>query len=388
MSDIDWKKILEEDGDPFGIENSAKKSSAQTPQTRLQEKFEEINIFIDKNNRLPEQGKDPNEIILYYRLKNYKPNEKKVLKTYDRHNILSIESEDINSVDDILNDDEFNDLFGDEDDIFELKHVKSAAERQKTDFVARRKHCKDFEKYEPLFKQCQNDLKNGIRKLTKFEESQIEEGRFFVVQGLFVYVDKLFHISKTQVGDGIKYDGRTHLIFENGTESNMRFRSLGKLLYKNGFYVSRSQQEMEEDIKRMSETQTPTGVIYILKSQSKDEQVKNIADLYKIGFSTTDIKIRLKNTQSETTYLMAPVKIMATFDTFDMNTQKFEDLLHKFFDTCRVNIDVYDNNGTKHTVREWFQAPYNQIVKAIDLLESGEIVNYKYDRDLKQIVPL
>lgn len=72
----------------------------------------------------------------------------------------------------------------------------------------------------------------------------------------------------------------------------------------------------------------------------------------------------------------------------DHTYQKFEDLLRKFFDTCRVNIDVYDNNGTKHTVREWFQAPYNQIVKAIDLLESGEIVNYKYDRDLKQIVPL
>ncbi len=388
MSDIDWKKILEEDGDPFGIENSAKKSSAQTPQTRLQEKFEEINVFIDKNNRLPEQGKDPNEIILYYRLKNYKPNEKKVLKTYDRHNILSIESEDINSVDDILNDDEFNDLFGDEDDIFELKHVKSAAERQKTDFVARRKHCKDFEKYEPLFKQCQNDLKNDIRKLTKFDENQIEEGRFFIVHGIMVYVNKLFDIKRVQRGYENKFDGRTHLIFENGTESNMRFRSLCKRLYENGFYVSRSQQEMEEDLKKMTSGQNPTGVIYILKSQSKDEQVKNIADLYKIGFSTTDIKSRLKNAQNETTYLMAPVKIMATFDTFDMNTQKFEDLLHKFFDTCRVNIDVYDNNGTKHTVREWFQAPYNQIVKAIDLLESGEIVNYKYDRDLKQIVPL
>lgn len=388
MSDIDWKKILEEDGDPFGIENSAKKSSAQTPQTRLQEKFEEINVFIDKNNRLPEQGKDPNEIILYYRLKNYKPNEKKVLKTYDRHNILSIESEEINSVDDILNDDEFNDLFGDEDDIFELKHVKSAAERQKTDFVARRKHCKDFEKYEPLFKQCQKDLKNGIRKLTKFDENQIEEGRFFIVHGIMVYVNKLFDIKRVQRGYENKFDGRTHLIFENGTESNMRFRSLCKRLYENGFYVSRSQQEMEEDLKKMTSGQNPTGVIYILKSQSKDEQVKNIADLYKIGFSTTDIKIRLKNAQSETTYLMAPVKIMATFDTFDMNTQKFEDLLHKFFDTCRVNIDVYDNNGTKHTVREWFQTPYNQIVKAIDLLESGEIVNYKYDRDLKQIVPL
>ena len=388
MSDIDWKKILEEDGDPFGIENSAKKSSAQTPQTRLQEKFEEINVFIDKNNRLPEQGKDPNEKILYYRLKNYKPNEKKVLKTYDRHNILSIESEKINSVDDILNDDEFNDLFGDEDDIFELKHVKSAAERQKTDFVARRKHCKDFEKYEPLFKQCQKGLKNGIRKLTKFDENQIEEGRFFIVHGIMVYVNKLFDIKRVQRGYENKFDGRTHLIFENGTESNMRFRSLCKRLYENGFYVSRSQQEMEEDLKKMTSGQNPTGVIYILKSQSKDEQVKNIADLYKIGFSTTDIKIRLKNAQSETTYLMAPVKIMATFDTFDMNTQKFEDLLHKFFDTCRVNIDVYDNNGTKHTVREWFQAPYNQIVKAIDLLESGEIVNYKYDRDLKQIVPL
>lgn len=292
MSDIDWKKILEEDGDPFGIENSAKKSSAQTPQTRLQEKFEEINVFIDKNNRLPEQGKDPNEIILYYRLKNYKPNEKKVLKTYDRHNILSIESEDINSVDDILNDDEFNDLFGDEDDIFELKHVKSAAERQKTDFFARRKHCKDFEKYEPLFKQCQKDLKNGIRKLTKFDENQIEEGRFFIVHGIMVYVNKLFDIKRVQRGYENKFDGRTHLIFENGTESNMRFRSLCKRLYENGFYVSRSQQEMEEDLKKMTSGQNPTGVIYILKSQSKDEQVKNIADLYKIGFSTTDIKSR------------------------------------------------------------------------------------------------
>jgi hypothetical protein len=38
-----------------------------------------------------------------------------------------------------------------------------------------------------------------------------------------------------------------------------------------------------------------------------------------------------QSTEKEPTYLMAPVKIEAEYKTFNMNTQKFEQLLHNFF---------------------------------------------------------
>lgn len=63
-----------------------------------------------------------------------------------------------------------------------------------------------------------------------------------------------------------------------------------------------------------------------------------------------------------------------------MNAQKFEDLLHRFFSDCRVGIDVYDSSGNRHTVREWFQIPFDDIEEAITLLISEEIINYKYER--------
>lgn len=384
MSDIDWTKIIEEDGDPFEIKDSINKSISQTPETRMQEKFEEINVFIDKNNRLPQQSSNILESQLYYRLQDYNSDIKKqsVLKPFDRHNILNIKEEDITSIDN----NEINNLFDDDDDIFILKHVKSNAERQKTDFIAKRKPCKDFDNYEHLFKQCQSELKTGERQLAKFDEEQIEEGRFFIVHGLMVYVNKLFDIQKVQRSYENKKDGRTHLIFENGTESNMRFRSLCKRLYENGFYVSRSKQEINSELNKMAEIKIPTGKVYVLKSLSKNEQLKNYNDIYKIGFTTTTVESRIKNAQNETAYLMAPVKIAAVFDTFDMNTQKFEDILHKFFSVCQVNIDVYDNNGTRHTAREWYQIPLTEIEKAVKLFDNGEIVNYKYDRNLKRIV--
>jgi len=53
-------------------------------------------------------------------------------------------------------------------------------------------------------------------------------------------------------------------------------------------------------------------------------------------------------------------------------------LLHKFFDPAKLSIDVIDNNGTRHTVREWFQVPFPVIQEAIYLLGTGEITKYAY----------
>lgn len=51
-----------------------------------------------------------------------------------------------------------------------------------------------------------------------------------------------------------------------------------------------------------------------------------------------------------------------------------------------LSIDVIDNNGTRHTVREWFQVPLGVIEEAIYLFQTGEIVNYYYFREDREIL--
>lgn len=360
----------------------SKTSSNCTADERLIRSFEEINEFIDKNKTLPNSSTDNIlERSLFFRLQGILEDETKmkVLKPYDKHNLLSVEKDIPYSLDDIFADDEF-DLLSDDADIFTLKNVPKQI--AKTDFVARRKSCPNFEEYEEIFKKCQSELKYGIRTLEKFNEKQIEEGQMFVLNGILVYVDKLYNIKKDKNN---KDDGRTHLIFENGTESNMLFRSLGKGLFLNGKHVTNTVEEKMKKFNNIQDEDKATGYIYVLQSRSKDEKIKSIRNLYKIGYSETTVKSRIKNAANEPTYLMAPVKIVAEFKTYNMNTQKFEDLLHKFLGGCQISIDVFDNNGSRHTPREWFQVPYEVIEQAVKLIITGEVVNYRYDRNQKVI---
>ena len=50
-------------------------------------------------------------------------------------------------------------LDDDPENIFNLKHIPK--NRTKTDFVARRKPCKNFKDYENNFKQIQKEINNG-----------------------------------------------------------------------------------------------------------------------------------------------------------------------------------------------------------------------------------
>ena len=362
-----------------------KVSNSITSDERLVRSFEEINDFIDKNGKLPEANTDNIlERSLCYRLQGIMEDSEKVrsLKQYDRHDILAEEIKAPETLDDIFADDEF-DLLSDDVDIFTLKNVPK--EIAKTDFVARRKPCANFEEYEAIFKKCQNELKYGIRTLEKFNEKQIEEGQIFVLNGILLYVNKLYDIKRIERGYENKFDGRTHLVFENGTESNMRFRSLCKRLFETGKHVSNTIDEKMKKFNDIQDEDKPTGYIYVLQSKSRESKIKEIRNLYKIGFCETTVAERIKNASFEPTYLMAPVKVVAEFKTYNMNTQKFEDLLHKFLGQCQVSIDVYDNNGTRHTPREWFQVPYEIIEQAVKLIVTGEVVNYVYDRETKTI---
>lgn len=65
------------------------------------------------------------------------------------------------------------------------------------------------------------------------------------------------------------------------------------------------------------------------------------------------------------------MKVVSSYKMYNVNTQKFEDLLHRFFDAARLSIGVMDNNGTRHTVREWFQVSLGVIEQAIYLSQTG-----------------
>ena len=136
----------------------------------------------------------------------------------------------------------------------------------------------------------------------------------------------------------------------------------------------------------ITDEDSESGYIYILKSMSTDPQIQSIKDLYKIGFCTTSVEDRIKNAETDPTYLMAPVYVIATVKCFNMNTQKLERLLHRFFAETCLNIDITDNKQNRYTPKEWFCVSLDVIEKVIALILSGEIISFRYDKENRLII--
>jgi len=381
--------IIEEDLD--GIFNSKEKvSNTVTTNNRLIEGFQKINDFYKKHDRKPSEfSDDVTEKKLYWILEGILENEKKKieLKEFDFYNLL-FENQQILSIEDILNDNELvdnNDL-----SLFNLKHVKHKDDREEADFVAKRKKCENFDKYKSLFQQIHTDLKENKRKLIKYndKDDKLKVGKYYVLSGVLVYLETVDFISEEKTINGIRYrkDGRTYCVFENGTESNMLYRSLAKGLLKDGYFVTEHNNKLLENLNPITEDDEQLGFIYVLKSLSEDISIKEIDNLYKIGFSRVPVKDRVKNAEKDPTYLMAPVKIIQTYKCYNMNPQKLELILHKFFNEACLKLDIYDEKRNRHSPREWFSIPINVIEEAINLIITEKIVNYKYDSGNQKLV--
>ena len=328
---------------------------------------------------------------MYYELQGLrKHNEKKIaLKEYDVYGLLEIAPfekleevvKEYKTVTDIITDDPLGILDSDES-IFTITHVTKNTEREKTDFMARRKPCKDFANFESLFKTCHINLKSGERKFIPFKEDHIRPGSFFVVDGMLTYVDKT---DKIKLVKHSKRDGRIRCIFENGTESNLYYRSLGKALYKNGQSVTDLINNTQFSSVKIEQEDIESGYIYILKSKSNNPEIISIPNLYKIGYSTTSVEERIKNASLDPTYLMADVKIVTTYKCFNLTTQVFEKIIHTFFGNACLVIDISDGKRNRRSPREWFTVPLNVIEEAISLIINGDIVKYRYNTEKERI---
>ena len=389
------KEIFE--NDPFGLLIvKPKKSAARTSDERLATSFDEINDFIEKNEREPKPDiTNISEYKLYSTLKGLRDNDEKMmaLEPQDKYELLNTVKKEINSIDDIFGDDSLDILGDDSEGIFDFKHTPKDFERAKADFVGKRFKCKDFDKYEAIFKEVQNDLALGKRKLVDFNYENLRKGDFYINNGILLFLKDVDFSKKTQTfksGIHNRPDGRTVTIFENGTESNMMFQSLYKALHANGKMVTqnidRINQEFLTGFSDVTDEDKETGHIYVLKSRSEKEEISSVKNLYKIGYSSISVQDRIKNAENEPTYLMAPVKIESSWMCYNMNAQKFEQLIHQFFGNSCLEVDVFDKKGIRHTPREWFIVPLEAIEQSITLIISGEIVNYRYDKENEVII--
>ena len=385
------KKILNED--PLGI-LKIRVSQVTTIDQKLKDSFEEINIFIEENSREPQENMDITERKLYSRLKQLRKNFDKasILRSLDKYNLLA-NVKKIETVDDILENDILGLLDEGPENIFDLKHIPK--NKAKTDFVARRKPCKNFKDYENNFQKIQKEIKEGKRKLIIFKEHHLKEDRYFVLDGITLYLEKIEdkNIKKFEGKTGDKRnDPRIRCIFENGLESNMYLRSLGKELYNNGSTVIHSNDEALEEFnkgfKGVTDEDNATGYIYVLSSLSKKPEINSIRDLYKIGYCSSTIEDRIKNAENETTYLMAPVKIISAYKTFNLDPQKFEKIVHNFFSERCLDVKIADKKGNYKKPKEWYIVPISVIEEIIQLIINNQHLKFRFDHVTNKIVHL
>ncbi len=376
----------------LGIEVEKKKQVTRTPrEERIIAGFEDIQKFVASHGRLPRHSEDGDifERLYAVRLERLRelPEAADLLADLDADCLLS-GAEAAPAVDD-LDDDALLAALGVEVEaspITELKHVRSNAERKEAEDIANRQRCEDFETFQPLFEKVQRELESGQRETRPFElKAEIQKGRFFIVEGQKAYVAEMGEETLTDQG---RTDARLRVIFDNGTESRMLMRSLQRALNKD-----EAGRRITESVAgplfadAPEEGDSTTGTIYVLRSKSDHPMVsKNRELVHKIGVTTWGVEKRIAGAHLQPTFLMAPVEVVATYELYNINQTRLENLIHRIFGTAQLDIEIPDRFGRPVTPREWFLVPLFVIDEAVQKIKDGTITKFRYDPDKASLV--
>lgn len=371
------------DSDVDGLLDAPEKPKKVTSSDRLERAFLEVVEFHREHGRIPSSTtREIAERKLGARLDGILANEEKIaaLKHLDEFGLLD-EPEPPTSIDDLLDGDEL-DLLGDDTGIFDLSDLPARKSPTEDFEVAKRKKATDFETFEPLFKAKHAELADGSAKLMPFPGAQyIVEGAFFVLNGVMLFIAEVGdpEYKKTTVRENRRE--RLRIIFENGTESSMYRQSLGIRMGEGegrAVVATTLGSVLTDDI--------TTGFVYILRSLSDDPAIANVPNLYKVGFSRGPVEKRIAGAKHAPTYLMAPVEIIASYRTYNLKASALEHLLHRVFAEARLQVSQVGKDGRTYEPSEWFSVPLPVINQAIDLITSGDIVNYTYDAAGQRLV--
>jgi hypothetical protein len=395
MSDLDLDELR---GELADFAQPEKKTGRGPREERILAGFEEIQRFADEHGRAPQHGEDRDifERLYAVRLDRLRTLEecRSLLAPRDRQGLLadeeitaSVPAEEMDA-DALMA--ELAGAAGDTE-ITELRHVRSAVEKRAAEEIANREPCPDFEMFKPLFAQAQADLDTGVRttrpfvKDAGFLKADITEGQFFILGGQTAYVAEIGETFKAPNGE---FDARLRVIYSNGTESNLLLRSLQRALYK------------DEAGRRITEPSAgplfagengdgdlASGTIYVLRSKSDHPLVAANRDiLHKIGVTGGEVARRIANAKLDPTFLLADVEIVATYELYNINRTKLENLIHRIFDPARLDIEIKDRFGNPVIPREWFLVPRFVVDDAVERIKDGTITGFVYDPNKAKLV--
>lgn len=352
-----------------------KKVEKQDPEVA---KFQEIIEFVKENGREPQKTDTwSNERALWARLCGFRDKSERAdrVRKYDELGLLEkkgttegeflkqeLAVDDITDINDILGQDDLIDDFSDLLDVSRYRKTINAADK-----IGRRKRASHFDKYKSLFEQVHSDIAAGRRKIIPFEQYDIEEGRFYVQNGVMMYIVSISR--NTFIADNGKINARMHVVYENGTENkNLLLQSLASSLYSTERHGRMVTELVNEDAlaERFGEEFT-TGFIYVLKSLSSNPEIVKLKNLYKIGFTRNSVESRIANAEKDVTYLNATVKLILTAEVKNVNAQLLERTLHHTFEDKQVIFQ--DTNFKKAT--EWYIVPLEDIQAKINEVIAG-----------------
>lgn len=392
MSDLDLDELYAELEE---FQSSKKNTSSRTPrEERIIAGFEDIERFVEQNGRLPSHGEDKDifERLYAVRLDKIRSSEEclSLLTDLDKHGILKGATGETESAISNLSDDDILAELG-EINITQLKHIKPRAEINAAEEIANRTACKDFDKFKPLFDGVAEDIASGIRltrqirKEAGFLKSHIKVGDFFILYGQTLYIAEIGEPIK---GSNEAMDARLRVIYSNGTESNLLLDSLRRGLYKDEssrIISEPSAGPLFSD--HIEDDDLETGTIYVLRSKSDHPMIKeNRQVLHKIGVTGNDVEKRIASAKIDPTFLMADVEIVATYKLANINRVRLEALIHKFFSSARLDIQIVDRFGKPVTAREWFLVPLFVINEFVEQIKKGNINGCYYDQKLAKII--
>lgn len=371
-------------GDTDGLLEMPEKPLPVTEVDRLRRAFQEINEFVAAQGREPDpETMNISERKLGARLVGIRASKSKIdeLRDIDSHDLLAT-SDAPATVDDLLRGDVL-DVLGDAGGIFDTSALPKRDKPMESERELRHR-CEEFEKFEPLFKQKHAELADGTYAMTKFMGAQtVVPGAFFILKGVMAFIAEVGESEMKNLKHKDQRKQRLRVIFENGTESAMYRQSFaGRMGEQGGFAITRTGFSADE----IGDADIQTGWIYVLRSKSDHPNIRGLKDLHKIGFTTTSVDQRIRGAEKSPTYLMAPVEKVASYRMYNLRPSALEHLLHRIFSAVRLDAAIVDEVGGQVSANEWFLVPLDVINKAIDLIESGEIVHYAYDPSQQKLV--
>lgn len=378
----------------LGVEIEPRKAVIRTPrEERIIAGFEDIQRFVEKNGRAPRQDPDGDVFERLYAVRLDRVREQEdcrvLLRPFDHQALLGDQPDTESPSIGDLDDDALLAELGvgpDGADVTQLRHVRPSAEKRAAEEVATRHECRDFDTFRPLFEQVQRELDTGIREARRFrDEASIEPGQLFILGGQKVLVAEKGEEFRNAQN---RRDARLRVIFDNGTENNMLRRSLERALQKDetGRRIPDNRAgPLFAD--RSADGDQATGTIYVLRSHADIPFVAENRDLvHKIGVTTSKVESRIASARLDPTYLMADVEVVASYRLYNVDRGKLEQLIHRIFDSVRLDIEIEDRFGNPVVPREWFLVPLPAINDAVQKIVDGTITKYAYDASSAALV--